>query len=73
LPNDKQILLKKLSTIFDPKTAIDFISPKIFKIRRHLTIEDLQNGKHIVKEHHVRLRTIAVHELELINLIISRK
>ncbi len=47
MPNDKQILLKKLSMRSDPKTAIDFVSPKPFEIRRHLTIEDLENGKYI--------------------------
>ncbi|CAF3976610.1 unnamed protein product [Adineta steineri] len=43
LPTDKRILLEKLSKVFDRKTAIDFVSPKPFETKRHLTIEDLLN------------------------------
>jgi hypothetical protein len=44
LSEDKQILLKKLSTIFDPATAIDFVCPKTYETRQHVTIEDLKHG-----------------------------
>jgi hypothetical protein len=43
---DKEVLLNKLSTIFDPETAAGFINPKTYETRKHLTIEDLVNGKY---------------------------
>jgi hypothetical protein len=44
---DKKILLSKLSTIFDPETAENFIYPKTYETRKHLTIEDLKHGKYV--------------------------
>lgn len=48
MSDDKQVLLNKLSTIFDPTTAIDFICPKTFEPRKHLTIEDIKHGDYSV-------------------------
>jgi hypothetical protein len=39
--------LNKLSSIFDHDTAIDFVCPKTFETRKHLTIEDLKDGNQI--------------------------
>ena len=45
MSEDKQSLLKKLTTIFDHDTAVDFVCPKTYETRKHLTIEDLKHGK----------------------------
>jgi hypothetical protein len=45
LSEDKQSLLNKLSQIFDPKTAADFVCPKTYETRKHLTIDELKHGK----------------------------
>ncbi|CAF2778068.1 unnamed protein product [Rotaria sp. Silwood2] len=45
LSEDKQILLQKLSTIFDPETAIDFVCPKTQETKQLVTIEELKHGK----------------------------
>ncbi|CAF3581954.1 unnamed protein product [Adineta steineri] len=59
LPTDKRILLEKLSKVFDRKTAIDFVSPKPFETKRHLTIEDLLNVDNEQQEKHFqRLRSM---------------
>ncbi|CAF1291562.1 unnamed protein product, partial [Rotaria sordida] len=42
LSEEKQILLKKLSTIFDPETAIDFVCPKTRETKEIVTIEELK-------------------------------
>ena len=47
LPEEKQILLSKLSSIFEPRVAADFVTPKTYETRKVLTIEDLQHGKSI--------------------------
>ncbi len=44
MSEEKQTLLDKLSKVFDPETAVNFVSPKTFETRKHLTIEDLKNG-----------------------------
>ncbi len=44
LAENKKNLLNKLSTIFDLETANDFVSPKTFEPRKHLTVEDLKHG-----------------------------
>ncbi|CAF4326568.1 unnamed protein product, partial [Rotaria sp. Silwood2] len=43
LSEDKQILLQKLSTIFDPETAIDFVCPKTQETKQLVTIEELKH------------------------------
>ncbi|CAF4213524.1 unnamed protein product, partial [Rotaria magnacalcarata] len=42
LSEDKQNLLRKLSTIFDPETAIDFVSPKTRDTKQGATIDELK-------------------------------
>jgi thymidylate synthase ThyX len=42
ISRERQILLEKLSTIFDPETANDYVSPKTNEIRQQLTLEQLR-------------------------------
>ncbi|CAF3482330.1 unnamed protein product [Rotaria socialis] len=42
LSEDKQNLLRKLSTIFDHETAIDFVSPKTRDTKQSVTIDELE-------------------------------
>ncbi|CAF3708398.1 unnamed protein product [Rotaria sp. Silwood1] len=45
LSEDQQILLQKLSAIFDPETAIDFVCPKTQETKQLVTIEELKDCK----------------------------
>ena len=53
-----QILLNKLSNIFDPQTANDFVYPKTFETRHHLTIEELKNGAYNMSTIHTDCHNI---------------
>ncbi|CAF1062026.1 unnamed protein product [Rotaria sordida] len=59
LSEEKQILLKKLSTIFDPETAIDFVCPKTRETKEIVTIEELKQVNYEQPEERLqRLRSL---------------
>ncbi|CAF1545883.1 unnamed protein product [Rotaria sp. Silwood1] len=59
LSEDQQILLQKLSAIFDPETAIDFVCPKTQETKQLVTIEELKDFNYEQPEERLqRLRSL---------------
>ncbi|CAF5099059.1 unnamed protein product, partial [Rotaria magnacalcarata] len=42
LTKERQNLLEKLSEIFDPETAYDYVWPKTLEYRQQLSLEELR-------------------------------